>query len=197
MAMGRPRAFDVNEALDKALIVFWEKGYEGASLSELTAAMGIKPPSLYAAFGNKEGLFRRALDRYEEMKGSPVDEALAAPTVREVAERLLCHAATSQCEKGHPHGCMLVTAGLAGGEESSAIRDELAQRREAACMKIRKRFERAKKEGDLPADANPAALARYISAVMNGISVQAAGGATQKELQQVADMALKAFPGRE
>lgn len=194
MAMGRPRAFDVDEALDKALTVFWEKGYEGASLSELTNAMGIKPPSLYAAFGNKEGLFRRALDRYEEMKGGSMDEALAAPTAREAVERLLCHAASSQCEKGSPHGCMLVTAGLAGGEESSAIRDELAQRRQASCTKIRKRFERARKEGDLPDDADPAALARYVTAVMNGISVQAAGGATKKELQQVADMALKALP---
>jgi len=194
MAMGRPRAFDVDEALDKALSVFWEKGYEGASLSELTSAMGIKPPSLYAAFGNKEDLFRRALDRYEEVKGGLMDEALAAPGVRQAMEQLLCHAASSQCEKGSPHGCMLVTAGLAGGEESSAIRDELARRRQASCTRIRKRFERAKKEGDLPGDTNPAALARYVTAVMNGISVQAAGGATKKELQQVAEMALKVLP---
>jgi AcrR family transcriptional regulator len=195
MAMGRPRAFDVDEALDKALVVFWKKGYEGASLSELTGAMGINPPSLYACFGNKEGLFRRALDRYEEQQGCYIDEALAAPTAREAVERLLCRAASAQCEEGHPQGCMLVTAGLSGGEESSAIREELAARRKAGETDIRKRLERAKKEGDLPKDANPAALARYVSTVMRGMSVQAASGASAKELKQVAEMAMLAFPG--
>ena len=195
MAMGRPRAFDVDEALDKALVVFWKKGYEGASLSELTGAMGINPPSLYACFGNKEGLFRRALDRYEEQQGCYIDEALAAPTAREAVERLLCRAASKQCEEGHPQGCMLVTAGLTGGEESSAIREELAARRKAGEDDIRKRLERAKKEGDLPKEANAAALARYVSTVMRGMSVQAASGASAKELKQVAEMAMLAFPG--
>ncbi|ABS62339.1 transcriptional regulator, TetR family [Parvibaculum lavamentivorans DS-1] len=194
MAMGRPRAFDVSEALDKALVVFWRKGYEGASLSDLTAAMGINPPSLYACFGNKEGLFRRALDRYEEMQGCYIEEALAAPTAREAVERLLCQSAKLQCEEGHPQGCLLVTAGLSGGEESSAIREELAERRKASETDIKKRLERAKKEGDLPKDANPAALARYISTIMRGMSVQAASGATAKELKQVAEMAMKVWP---
>ncbi|MBX3505093.1 MAG: TetR/AcrR family transcriptional regulator [Parvibaculum sp.] len=194
MAVGRPRAFDADEALDKALVVFWRKGYDGASLAELTSAMGINPPSLYAAFGNKERLFRRALDRYEEQQGCFIDEALAAPTAREAVERLLCNAASKHCEEGHPQGCMLVTAGLSGDEESSAIREELAARRKAGEDDIRKRLERAKREGDLPKTANPAALARYVTTVLRGMSVQAAGGATARELKQVAEMAMKVWP---
>src|SRR2546421_127594 len=105
---GRPREFDVDEALAAALRVFWTKGYEGASLTDLTEAMGITKPSLYAAFGNKESLFRKALDLYEREKLAYVAEALNAPTSREVAARLLRGALEMQTSEGEPKGCMRV-----------------------------------------------------------------------------------------
>src|SRR5580658_4662785 len=106
MAKGRPRAFDVNQALDRALQVFWRQGYEGSSLADLTQAMGINPPSLYAAFGNKAGLFRETLDRYTDGPAGYVRTALEAPTARAVAERLLQGAIDLLSDERHPRGCL-------------------------------------------------------------------------------------------
>jgi AcrR family transcriptional regulator len=194
VAIGRPRAFDVDQALDRALDVFWRKGYEGATLCDLTAAMGINPPSLYAAFGNKEGLFRKALDRYWDLQAAAWNEALEAPTAREVAERLLRRTAKFLSDPCHPKGCLAVQGALACGADADCIRKELETRRAANQAQIRDRLKRAKKESDLPADADPAALARYIATVIEGMAVQAAGGASRKELERVAETALRAFP---
>lgn len=194
MAIGRPRAFDVEQALDRALEVFWRKGYEGATICDLTAAMGINPPSLYAAFGNKEGLFRKALDRYRDLRTAFWDEALNAPTARAVAETLLRGTAKFLCDPCHPKGCLAVHGALASGEESDCIRKELETRRGASQNAIRERLKRAKREGDLPADADPAALARYLATIIEGMAVQAASGASRKELERVAATALRAFP---
>jgi AcrR family transcriptional regulator len=194
VAIGRPRAFDVDQALDRALDVFWRKGYEGATLCDLTAAMGINPPSLYAAFGNKEGLFRKALDRYWELQAAAWNEALDAPTAREAAERLLRRTAKFLSDPCHPKGCLAVQGALACGADADCIRKELETRRASNQAQIRARLKRAKKEGDLPADADPAALARYLSTVIEGMSVQAASGASRKELERVAETALRAFP---
>jgi AcrR family transcriptional regulator len=193
-SLGRPRAFDTEEALDRALKVFWRKGYEGASLSELTKAMGINRPSLYAAFGDKEALFGKALERYERGPTAFIREALAEPTARRVAERLLLTAVGSMCKRGRPAGCMLVQGGLAGGDAAEPVRRELAQHREAGVTVLTERLRRAKKEGDLPADADPAALARYLMTVMNGMAVQAVSGATPADLRKVAETALSAWP---
>src|SRR5690606_23740244 len=173
---GRPREFDVDEALDRALRVFRAKGYEGTSLSDLTEAMGITRPSLYAAFGNKEDLFRKALERYAEERRKFWRKALEEPTARAVAEKLLRGSADLLTEKGCPPGCLAVQSTLACSEESEAIRQEVLSRRSEAETAIRKRFARAKSEGDLPADANPADLARYIVTVFQGMAVQAASG---------------------
>jgi AcrR family transcriptional regulator len=194
VAIGRPRAFDMDQALDRALELFWRKGYEGATICDLTAAMGINPPSLYAAFGNKEGLFRKALDRYRDLRTAFWDEALNAPTARAVAETLLRGTAKFLCDPCHPKGCLAVHGALASGEESDCIRKELETRRGASQNAIKERLKRAKREGHLPADADPAALARYLATIIEGMAVQAASGASRKELERVAETALRAFP---
>jgi AcrR family transcriptional regulator len=193
-ALGRPRAFDMDQALDRALDVFWRKGYEGASVADLTAAMGINPPSLYAAFGNKEGLFRKALDRYAETRGRFVREALARPKVKDAIAALLRGTADFLTEKCNPAGCLLVQGIAGAGEHDKCISEELCARRAATEKLVRERLKRAKEEGDLPKDADPAALARFIATVTQGMSVQAAAGATRAELRRVADTALRAIP---
>ena len=191
---GRPRSFDVDRALDRAMKVFWRKGYEGASLPDLTRAMGINRPSLYAAFGNKEMLFRRALQRYGEGPGGYVGRAMDEPTARRVVERLLYGGIDLLTNPRNPRGCFSVQGALACGDDAAAMRNELIAHREAGIKALRRRFERAKSEGDLPANANPAALARYIATVMHGLSVQATSGASRRELRSVAQLALKAWP---
>ena len=156
--------------------------------------MGINPPSLYAAFGNKEGLFRKALDRYAETRAGFVREALALPKARDGIAALLRGTADFLTEKCNPAGCLLVQGIAGAGDYAQCIRDEINARRAASQKAIRERLARAKREGDLPPDADPASLARYISTVTQGMAVQAASGATRAELRRVADMALKAFP---
>jgi AcrR family transcriptional regulator len=191
---GRPREFDLDQALDRALRVFWRKGYEGTTLPDLTKAMGINRPSLYAAFGSKEGLFRKALDRYAEGPACYVREALNEPTARAVAERLLGGAIDVVTDRRNPRGCLMVQGALACGEAAESVRRELVSRRLAGEAAIRERFERAMSDGDLPVDSHPADLARYVVAVLHGIAVQAASGASRAELQRVAEMALRAWP---
>jgi AcrR family transcriptional regulator len=194
MASGRPRQFDPDTALDRALDVFWRRGYEGATLPELTAAMGINRPSLYAAFGSKEELFRKAIDRYVERPGGYVREALAEPTARRVVERLFHGAVELLTDPEKPGGCLLVQGALACGPDAAGVCEELAARRADGEVALRKRFERAKHESDLPADADPAALAKFVTAVVFGMAVHATGGANRKELQRVVDIALRAWP---
>lgn len=192
--MGRPRAFDTEKALEAAMQVFWKKGYEGASLTELTEAMGINRPSLYAAFGDKEALFKKVLDRYTEGPASYVLAALEESTARKVAERLLRESAKFMTEPCHPHGCLSVQGALVCGDATDSVRQALIARRLEGQAVILQRMKRAKVEGDLPADANPVELARYLSAVLYGMSVQASGGASRAELLGVARVALQAWP---
>lgn len=194
VVLGRPRTFCLEEALDRALHLFWQKGYEGTSLSDLTEAMRINRPSLYAAFGSKEELFRKALDRYAKGPASYVEEALSKPTARAVAEYLLMGAAGKLSTPDKPHGCLLVQGALCGGEEAEPVRRELATRRVAAEAAVCRRFEQAKAEGDLPPDVDCADLARYIATISQGMSVQAAGGASCEELRRVIDIAMSLFP---
>ena len=194
MAMGRPRAFDMDQALDQALHLFWEKGYAGTSITDLTEAMGINPPSLYAAFGNKEKLFKKALDRYEGLRDQILEEAFAAPTAREAVTRLLEGTAERLSDKCNPRGCLMVQGALSGGEECEAVKRDLSSRRAGGEALIRKRLKRAKREGDLPSDADAAALARFVATVMHGMAVQAAGGVAPKELRGIVKTALRAWP---
>ena len=191
---GRPRSFDLEKALDAAMQVFWRNGYEGASLSDLTQAMGINRPSLYAAFGDKEALFRKALDRYDEGPAAYVREALKQPTVRAVTEQLLRGAAKLSTDPHHPPGCLMVQGALVCGEGADCIRQELVARRLASEAAVRRRFKRAKAEGDLPAGSNPADLARYVVTIAQGMAVQAASGASLEGLQRVVATAMDAWP---
>lgn len=191
---GRPRSFDPDKALDAAMQVFWRKGYEGASLSDLTGAMGINRPSLYAAFGDKEALFRKALERYAEGPAAYVRDALKQPTARAVTEQLLRGSADLLTDPHHPAGCLMVQSALACGEAADCIRQELVAQRLAGEAAVRRRFKRAKAEGDLPADSDPADLARYVVTISHGMAVQAASGASREALHRVVRTAMRAWP---
>jgi len=193
---GRPREFCVDEALSAALRVFWRKGFEGASLTDLTEAMGVTRPSLYAAFGNKEALFRKALDLYEREKLAYVGAALEAPTARAVAERLLRGSLQIQCNPSEPKGCLGVISTVACGGEAESIKAHVVARRASSDAALLKRFEQAKQDGDLPDHIDPLGLVRYLGAVMQGMAVQAGSGASDDELERLVDTTLALWPGR-
>lgn len=193
-ARGRPREFDVETALSTALRVFWEKGYDGASLSDLTEAMGITRPSLYAAFGNKEDLFKRALDLYESEKLAYVRSALEAPTARGVAQRLFegtIHNITSECP-----WCLGVITAVSCRSPDSPIREDIQARTHSLREAMVARMQRAIDEGDFNTPVEAEAMTHYLLAVLQGISVQAGSGACREELQKVAEAALAIWPGR-
>jgi AcrR family transcriptional regulator len=194
MPKGRPRQFDINQALDAALMLFWRHGYEGTSLAALTEAMGINVPSLYAAFGNKESLFKKALNRYLQNPASYLPKALEQPTARRAIEKLFQGAIEMVMNPHHPDGCLLVQGALTSSPAATSIRKELGMCRKAAEAAVRHRLERALAEGELPAAVNAAKLARYILTVLWGLSVQAASGATRSQLTEVARMAMQCWP---
>jgi AcrR family transcriptional regulator len=192
--LGRPRAFDVDEALDRAMRTFWERGYEGASLTDLTEAMGITRTSMYAAFGNKEDLFRRALQRYTEGPASYALRAVQQPTAQQVAAAFLEGSVAATTNPDSPAGCLGVQGSLAAGGAAVEVRDLLAAWRQDGTALLRDRFQRAVDDGDLPAGVDAGLLARYVMTVANGIAVQAATGVGAEELQLVADAALRNWP---
>ena len=191
---GRPREFDVEEALAAALRVFWTKGYEGASLTDLTDAMGITRPSLYAAFGNKEALFKRALDLYGSEKLAYVGSALEAPTARGVAERMLAGTIdniTNECP-----GCLGVMASVTCNSPESPIGQDIRERTRSVRDAMVGRMQRAIDEGDFSVPVEADAMTRYLMALLQGVSVQAGAGASREDLEQVAAAALAIWPGR-
>lgn len=190
--LGRPREFDPDEALEKAMHLFWSRGYEGTSLSDLTEALGINRPSLYAVFGNKEELFRRVCARYSE-RTEHLEKACALATAREAVETFLFGAADNMIHPEHS-GCLLVTSCLAGSDESEAVRRVLSDARQATVERWKARFERARQEGDLPPDAHPMALAQYVMAISHGMTVHARSGATREELRNIAALAMRVWP---
>ncbi|MCK6067785.1 MULTISPECIES: TetR/AcrR family transcriptional regulator [Microbacterium] len=192
--VGRPREFDVDAAIDQALLVFWQRGYEGASLATLTEAMGISKPSMYAAFGKKDELFRLVLERYVEGPASYTARALEEPTAREVAEAMLRGAVRTTTMPDGFGGCLTVQGALTSSEGSAAAFDLLVRWRNDAGRQLEERFRRAAAEGDLPRSADPAQLSRYIMTVGFGIAVQAADGVARADLDEVASVALQAWP---
>jgi len=193
---GRPREFDVDEALAAALRVFWSKGYEAASLTDLTEAMGITRPSLYAAFGNKEALFRKALDLYEREKLAYIGEALKAPTSRAVAERLLRGALAMQTSDCEPKGCMRVLTSVGCSPEAESIRSDVMARRQSSQRALCDRMSRAQEEGDLPEGTDVEGLCAYLAAVLGGMTIQAGSGASKAQLEGLVETTLRMWPGR-
>lgn len=189
--MGRPREFDPEKALDAAMRVFWSKGYHGASVRDLTNAMGITGPSLYAAYGNKEDLFRKALQRYVDGPSNYVNSSLNEPTARASIQRLFHGVIDMLTDPANPGSCLFVQGVHSCGEKGDPLRDEMACMRAVGITNLRKRLERAVKEGDLAADTDVGALAHYVATVSTGLSVQAATGATREELQNAAALAMQ------
>ena len=195
--MGRPREFDIETALAAALDVFWRRGFEGASLTDLTRAMGITRPSLYAAFGNKEALFHRALDHYEATYMRFAREALEAPTGRRVIERLLTGYADMLTGAEHPPGALETNGALVCSNAAEPIKQLLLRRRMEDEQALRRRLERARRECDLPPGADPVSLAEFVTAVTFGMAIKAASGGGRRALHRVIRTALLAVPATE
>lgn len=194
--MGRHRAFDIDKALDAILDVFWRKGYEGASYTDLTEAAGVERPGLYSAFGNKEALFRLVLERYYTRYLNYFPEALEQPTSRLVAEHLLRGAAELHTRYADRRGCLGVLGALVGPDSVAPIQQTLIDARAGGEMALLSRLERAKEQGDLPEDANCRALAAFIMTLLSGMAVQARTGADRATLEAVAEQALSTWPSR-
>ncbi|CAL9427590.1 HTH-type transcriptional repressor ComR [Streptomyces sp. enrichment culture] len=190
---GRPRSFDRATALEKALMAFWERGYEATSVSDLTGAMDIGAPSLYAAFGDKRSLFEEAVQVYGERYGSFGDRALAEePTARAAVERMLREAAAEYTAPGRPHGCMVIHA--AANCSTPEVEESLRRRRNANIAAFESRIRADVDAGRLPPDTDAAALARHVGAMIQGMSQQARDGATREELEALAEIAMAVWP---
>lgn len=194
--MGRQPEFDVEQVLDAALCVFWRKGYEGASYTDLTQAAGVERPALYSAFGNKEALFRRALDRHYEHYMDFIPTALQQPTSREVAAHTLRGAVELNTRYPDHAGCLGINGALAGSDDAEPIRRALIEARASGEASLRERFKRAKKEGDLPKSANCATLAAFVCTILHRIAVQAKAGFKCDVLEAVVDQALSTWPSK-
>lgn len=189
---GRPRGFDRDLALRRAMEVFWERGYDGASMTDLTTAMGINSPSLYAAFGDKETLFRAAVDLYGRTDGGHTARALREePTAYAAIEAMLRDNVAAYTDPGLPSGCMVVLAGATYATRTAPIREFLVEARRETGEDIRARLERGVAEGDLAPDTDTAALASFYSTVLYGLSIQARDGVGRDELSAAVDSALR------
>jgi AcrR family transcriptional regulator len=193
--MGRHREYDVEKVLDAALCVFWRKGYEGASYADLTEAAGVERPALYSAFGNKEALFKRALERYHERFMTHIPEGLAKPTSREVAAHILYSSVELNTRYPDRTGCLGINGAVAGTDESEPVRQALIGFRAIGEQQLRERFERARAEGDLPASSRPDALAAFVMALLHGMAIQAKAGFDRDMLDAVVAQALSTWPG--
>ncbi|WNG27632.1 TetR/AcrR family transcriptional regulator [Cystobacter fuscus] len=194
---GRPREFDRSAALERAMEVFWERGYEGTSITDLTEAMGITAPSLYGAFTSKAELYREALELYQRTHGSAGAPALVEePTARGAIDRVLEEAARAFADPRHPHGCMVSTAVLNCATENQPVARHVAGLRESSLERLQARFQRAIAEGELPSTTDAEGLARFYGAILQGMSVQARDGASEEELRKITSLALKCFPRR-
>ncbi|KAB8171071.1 TetR family transcriptional regulator [Streptomyces sp. 3MP-14] len=192
---GRPRSFDRDAALEQATRTFWQHGYEATSISDLTAAMGIGAPSLYAAFGDKRTLFEQVVAHYVERYGSFVGRAMAEePTARAAVGRVLREAAVEYTTPGRPTGCMIVSAVTNYQESAREVAEELRVVRDGNRRAFRSRIRVDIASGVLPATVDADALARYSGAVMQGMSQQARDGADVDELTAVAELAMAAWP---
>jgi AcrR family transcriptional regulator len=194
---GRPRDFDRAQALESALTLFWQHGYEGTSVSMLTEKIGITAPSLYAAFGSKEGLYTEAIKLYLASHANFVTQSIQEEKAAKTAvEKILERSALAFTQKKMPHGCLIASGNLACGSDASGVAKLTSQLRTHAKHRIQKRLAEAIGSGELPATADPVQLADYYAAVIQGMSVQAIDGATVNQLRGIAAIAMKAWPGK-
>ena len=194
--MGRHREFDVNQALDSALDVFWRKGYEAASYTDLTQATGVERPGLYSAFGNKEALFRLALERYYALHLNFFPAALKQSTSYKVVEHALRGAAELHTRYPDRRGCLGIHGALAGSDDVEPIRRALIEARAGGEASLRHRLEQAKQQGDLPQSANCTVLSAFVMTILHGMAVQAKAGFSRDMLEAVVEQALSTWPGR-
>jgi AcrR family transcriptional regulator len=192
---GRPLSFDREAALERAMHVFWERGYEAASVAELTAVMGITPPSLYAAFGDKERLFLEAIEAYLKGPGGFGARALAEePTARKAVERLLEEGAAQLTDDRQPHGCMMVMATTNCSIGAGRVQALVAKQRALYVQSIAERVQRGIDEGELPAGTDASAVANFYATVYQGMSMQAKDGASRQSLLASVRMAMRSWP---
>jgi AcrR family transcriptional regulator len=191
---GRPVSFNQDEVLEKVLQVFWTHGYEGTAMSEIVEVLGINKPSIYTAFGNKEALFQKALEKYIAGPVAFIKLAFNEPTAKQVAERFLTGAADFFSDKTHPDGCMVVQGALSCGKNAELIKKMLISHRQQLEQSFRNRFELAKTQGDLPENVESGDLAKYLITLHQGMSVQSTSGASKDELLGVIQIALNNFP---
>lgn len=193
---GRPRTFDRQAALEAAVALFWRHGYEGTSIADLTEALGVTPPTLYAAFGSKEQLYREALEHYIARDGDRAEVLRAEIPAYVVIEQYMRRAAERFTAPGRPPGCMISTASLNCAAENGAARAAAAALRDSSFKLLVEKLCQAVATGELPAESDVLALARFYSAVIQGMSVQAIDGASTADLNGLVDCALAAWPGR-
>ena len=192
---GRPRNFDQDAALEKAMKLFWERGYEATSMSDLTAEMGLNPSSLYAFYGGKEKLFQAALERFVSQEGATMPALFdSAPTAREALQGLFVEVARRLTLPGRPRGCMVALGNTQCSPAAESVRRALQQKRAESLQVMKDRIRRAVVEKELPQDTEVEALARFYSTVLQGMSVQARDGASREDLLKIGQAAMRAWP---
>ena len=194
---GRPRILDKENGLAVAASLFWEHGYEGTSIAQLTSAMKITAPSLYATFGSKEALYQQALDYHIQKITQRRLEVLqqAGISAYDAVKFYLYDAADSMTNPNQPRGCMISTAVLQHAEENQAVAQSVAKRRDDAIHLMKSRLDRAVTEGELAADTDTESLSRFYLAIVQGMSAQACDGACNQRIKRLIDIALTAWPG--
>ena len=188
---GRPISFDKDAALEAAMLLFWERGFEGAAMADLTQAMGLSASSIYAAFGDKQSLFSHAVKRYLETRAQYATEALAQPTLEKVVRALFDNTVSFLTGMGHPPTCMSLAGAMGCSIEAAPARDLMTEVRRENELAIKDRLLLARKAGELPKDVNLDDYTRYLSMLLAGLSIQAANGSTKVELRRTAQMALR------
>jgi AcrR family transcriptional regulator len=188
---GRPIGFDKDAALEAAMLLFWERGYEGTSMADLTQAMGINPSSIYAAFGDKHALFSLAVKRYMTIRAQYATKALEEPTLKRAIRALFDNTVAFLTTPGHPSRCMTLAGAVGCSVDATPARDLMAEIRKQNEVAMKERFLQARKSGELSKDVNVDDYTRYLSTIIAGLSIQAANGSTKAELKRTAQMALR------
>ena len=191
---GRRREFDRSTALEKALILFWRHGYEGVSIADLTRAIGIAPPSLYAAFGDKAALYREVLALYSSWTEVSIKEFQREKPIRDLVDELLRKTADAATDPRFPAGCLVTTGLLHAAGEHRALAKRVADMRTARARAIADRLQKAITTGELPKTVDARSMADFVSAISQGIMLQARDGASRAELHAIVDTAMKALP---